>query len=662
MCGIAGIYRFGDSALDAHALAADRALVTSMLRAIEHRGPDDSGLEQVGRATLGVRRLAILDVAGGHQPLCDASQRVWAMQNGELYDFPRLRADLAQRHVLRTHTDTELLPHLYLERGAAAVEGLRGMFALAIHDTRDGSLLLARDPVGVKPLYTARVGDRLLFASELKAILCDPSLPRELDLDALGRYLALGFVPGEATVFRGIRKLRPGCRLCVTPHGARTERYAPWPTFVEQSEHAGASLDQLASEIGTRLSDATQAMLLSDRPVGVLLSGGVDSSLMVALLPEAIRRETRTFTIGFEGGGHHDERAIARQVAERFGTRHHESTVSVDLAVELPRVVAMLDEPCADPAAVPAHLVARAASEQVTVLLSGTGGDELFGGYRRYRLPALLARIGWLPPSVAGLGARLLGERDQHRQTLLGEQMIMVRKLLEARARGPFMDAYLSTLEPASPARWAEASALDVSPASVGTSLMKELIGEAGAAPDDATALALMADQLWYLPDDLLLKEDRTTMGASVEGRVPYLDHSLVSFAAGLPMHARIQGATGKRVLRTLANRVLPAEIAQRRKHGFSVPIEDWLRGPLAELAGDVFRGTGSGVFRMEVLRAWHDQHCRRIDRSGPLWAALCFELWWSSVGTASPLRLAELGRPLRPSRLPAAALAAARS
>jgi asparagine synthase (glutamine-hydrolysing) len=369
-----------------------------------------------------------------------------------------------------------------------------------------------------------------------------------------------------------------------------------------------------------------------------------------------VRRETKTFAIGFEGGGYHDERAYARVVAQALGTRHHESTVTVDLAHELPRVVALLDEPCADPAAVPAHLVARAASEHVTVVLSGTGADELFGGYRRHRLPGLLANLRWLPPALARAGARVLGERDQHRRTLSGERLVMARKLLEARGRGPFLAAYLSTLEPARPTAWREATALDVDPAAVAHALTAEMAREFPTPPASAAALASAADHLWYLPDDLLLKEDRSTMGASVEGRVPYLDDALVRFAAALPISSRIEGATGKRILRRLAARVLPSEIVARRKHGFSVPIEDWLRGPLDALAGDTFAGQGSGLFHMDVIRRWHHEHRRHRDRSGALWAALCFELWWREVATASTARLIERGRPLRPSRLGPAA------
>ena len=652
MCGIAGIYRFGEAPLGAQALAEDRVRVAAMLRTMEYRGPDDAGLEQAGRATFGVRRLSILDVAGGHQPLCDASGRVWAMQNGELYDLPRLRADLATRHRMRTRTDTELLPLLYLEKGIAAVEGLRGMFALAIHDTVDGTLLLARDPLGVKPLYWARCGDRLLFASEMKALLTDPELPRELDPEGVSRFLALGFVPGEVTVFRAIRKLRPGCRMIVRPEGLRIERYWAWPRFAPDPALAETPLDTLADQVAERLAASARAMLLSDRPVGLLLSGGVDSSLLAALLPEEIRRETRTFAIGFEDGGHHDERIHARRVAEHLGTRHHESTVTLDLANELPRVIGLLDEPCADSAAVPAYLVAREASEHVVVVLSGTGGDELFGGYQRHRLPGLLADLDWLPRGIARAGARWLGDRDHHRRTLAGERLVLAGKLLEARGHEGFLDAYLSTMQPAPPSRWREATALDVDPAQVAGRLAAEMADELGHLPAERTAIAAAADHLWYLPDDLLLKEDRTTMGASVEGRVPYLDDALVRHAAGLPAHARLDGAIGKRVLRRLAERLLPEGIATRRKHGFSVPVEDWLRGPLEPLAADTFASAGSGLFQPGVLNRWHDEHRRRVDRSGPLWAALCFETWWREIGSASAARLAEHGRPLRMSRV----------
>ena len=473
MCGIAGIYRRGMAEPGAAERAEDRALVQQMLRSIEYRGPDDEGLESVGRATLGVRRLAILDVAGGHQPLSDVSGRVWAIQNGEFYNFPALRRDLAARHPLHTQTDTAVLPYLGLEHGAECVRSLRGMFALAIYDRSEESLLLARDPLGVKPLYVAEAGERVLFASELKALLCDPELPRELDLEAVGDYLALGWIPGEATPFRAIRRVRPGCRILLRPGTTpcRQERYWQWPRFFGRSQAAPVPLEQLAGEAARLLSASAVSMLLSDRPLGVLLSGGLDSSLLVALLPEEVRHETRTFAIGFEDAGYHDERRHASLVARHLGTRHRELTVPIDVAAELPRLVQRLDQPLADAAALPGHLVARAASAEVTVLLSGTGGDEVFGGYSRHRLPGLLRRVGFIPRGLAKAGARLLGERDQHRRTATGERMVHLRKLLEARGRDTFLEAYLSTFEPAPPSRWAEALAIAASPGGVADSV-----------------------------------------------------------------------------------------------------------------------------------------------------------------------------------------------
>jgi asparagine synthase (glutamine-hydrolysing) len=653
MCGIAGIYRLGEALPGETERDADRALVARMLDALAHRGPDDVGLESVGRCTFGTRRLSILDVAGGHQPLADTTGRVWAHQNGEIYNFPELRRDLAARHPLRTHTDTELLPYLWMERGPAAVEALRGMFALGIYDSTDHRLLLARDPIGVKPLYIAEHGGRLLYASELKALLCDPSLPRALDSEALGLYLALGFVPGERTAIAGIRKVRPGCRVLVTPAGARIERYWPWPRF--EGPGVRRTIEEGTAEARRLLADSAEAMLLSDVPVGLLLSGGLDSSVLAAVLPADRRRELHTFSIGFADGGRHDERAFARQVAGALGTRHHEEVVALDIAAELPGVARFLDEPCADPAAVPAHLIARAASREVKVLLSGTGGDEVFGGYRRYELGALLRRIAWLPRPVAALAARLLAERNQHRRTDAAERLVWLRKLLEARARPGFFDAYLSVFEPVEPERGRAALGAShrsrLARTAAADPLRAVMAAELGAMPVGEEATALSSDLLFYLPDDLLLKEDRCCMGASVEGRVPYLDPSLVSFAATLTPELRRGPEGSKRLLRRIGGQLLPREIAARRKHGFSVPIEDWLRGPLDGLVGDVFASAGSGLFEPAVLRRWHHEHRHGRDRSGGLWMALMFELWWREVAAppASAARAACLVREAAP-------------
>jgi asparagine synthase (glutamine-hydrolysing) len=636
MCGIAGIYRLGATPPSEAERSQDRERVDHMLATLVHRGPDDSGVESCGRTTLGVRRLSILDVAGGHQPIADASGRVWAVHNGEIYNFPELRRDLATRHPLRTRTDTELYPYLVIERGPAAFNALRGMFAAAVADTRDDTLLLARDPIGVKPLYVAEHGGRLLFASELKALLVDPEVPRELDREALGFYLSLGYVPGVRTMFSGIRKVRPGCRVFASPAGVLTERYSPWPRF--DRSRAGTSVEDASREARRLLADSCEAMLLSDVPVGLLLSGGLDSSVLAGVLPEERRRNLDTFCIGFEDAGRHDERPYARRVAAALGTRHHEAIVSLDPAVELPAVARMLDEPCADPAAVPAYLVAREASHQVKVLLSGTGGDEVFGGYRRYRLGSLMRKLAWLPRPLAGLAASVLAEGNRHRRTDAAERMVWITKLLEARSRAGFFAAYQSVFESAPRRRMIEALAHD-SPATVETNaeLLRVMGEELGGAPEGDEPTALSSDFLFYLPDDLLLKEDRCCMGASVEGRVPYLDPALVRFAASLTPDLRIGPEGSKRLLRRVGREVLPAEIASRPKHGFSVPIEDWLRGPLDALVGDVLAGGGSGIFDRVTLRRWHTEHRAGRDRSGALWRILMFELWWREIAAVRP-------------------------
>jgi asparagine synthase (glutamine-hydrolysing) len=643
VCGIAGVFRLGSGRSEPPAIAEDRALVVRMLAKLRHRGPDDEGLESLGKATLGARRLSILDLAGGHQPLADPEARVWAVQNGEIYNFPALRRDLEPTFRFRTRTDTEILPALHLRDGKAGIESLRGMFACAIFDRRDETLLLARDPLGVKPLYYASVADRLVFASEIKALLTIPKLSREWDEAAVAMYFTLGFIPGEATPFRSIRKLRPGCRLLATAGGFHIERYWPWPAFGASESSNPRRLGEVVDEATTRLRDSVSSMLLSDVPVGLLLSGGLDSSVLAALLPAEVRRELRTFTIGFENAGRHDERADAREVARALGTRHAELQVALNVAEELPAVVRHLDEPCSDPAALPAHLVSRAAASQVKVLLSGTGGDEIFGGYRRYRLAGLLRSLGWMPRGLAASGARWLGNRAQHRASNSAERLVWLRKLLEARSRNTFADSYLSIFESATPAKWQSALRSNTTHDQIVAALIAEMTEETGSLPRSDEGIAFATDHLYYLPDDLLLKEDRTTMGASVEGRVPYLDDALVRFAAGIPLAMKIDGRRGKIVLREIAKRVLPPAVAERPKHGFSVPIEDWLRGPLDALLGDLFQGEGSGVLDHAAVRAWHDQHRDGMDRSGALWTAMSFELWWREVGSVAAEPLAPI-------------------
>ena len=478
----------------------------------------------------------------------------------------------------------------------------------------------------------------MLFASEIKCLLCDPDLPRDLDLDAFGRFLALGWIPGEATPFRAIRRVRPGCRVVLEPGTRKDERYWAWPRFFPRNGTPEPPIDVLADQVGSRIAESVVSMLLSTVRSASCSRVASILSLLVALLPEAVRRETRTFSIGFEGAGYHDERPYARAVAERFGTRHREFTVPIDVARELPRITEFSTShwptpprcrptwwrarrrprsPCCSPA--PAGTRCSAATAAIA-------WDRCCGA------PAS-SRARWRGPAPA-----LLTERDQHRRTRAGERMVMVRKLLEARSRPRFIDAYLSAFEPAPPGALGRGARGRDRSRRRGARADARDRARGWRDPRSEEELAFTVDHLYYLPDDLLLKEDRTTMGASVEGRVPYLDHPLVEFAAGLSLASRLDGGNGKQLLRVLARRHLPPEISERPKHGFSVPIEDWLRGPLDTLVGDVFAGSGSGMFRMDVLRRWHEEHRARRDRSGPLWAALSFELWWSLVGSAPRL------------------------
>jgi asparagine synthase (glutamine-hydrolysing) len=630
MCGIAGIYRFGEraQAARADARAADSRVLAAMLAAIAHRGPDDSSAFEHDRVALGVRRLAILDLVGGRQPLSDETGALWAGNNGELYNYREVRAELTARgHSFRTQADTEILPHLYAEHGADFARRIEGMFAAFVHDTRDGRLVVARDRCGIKPLYYAATSERLVFASEIRALLADPALPTRVAPARFSDYLALGWVPGEETVLEGIRRVPPGHRLVADPSGFRVEPYedpvlrrAPIP-----ADPAGR-LDELER----RIAFAVERQLVSDVPLGVLLSGGIDSSLVTALLPRELRAETRTFCVGFAGGGHHDETQYARRVAAHLGTRHTERVLHLDAEALTRRAAAHFDEPLADPAAVPALAVAEVAAREVKVLLSGTGGDELFGGYRRYRLGRMLARLSALPRPLAGALAGALEVRVGSRRSRAAELSVHAGKMLNARSAPDFLTAYLGTQSPASDRIWrALCPELPAGPMAALAARFAPF--DDPARPPEARAFAW--DRRYYLPDDLLLKEDRMTMAVSVEGRVPLLDERVAEFADALPAGDKIRGATGKWILRELARRHVPPDLVDRPKHGFSVPVTEWLRGPLAALARDALASGGaSGAWDPAGMRRALDDHASgRRDRGGALWTALAWELWWAS-------------------------------
>jgi asparagine synthase (glutamine-hydrolysing) len=622
VCGICGI-----AARD----GVDRAALEAMSAALVHRGPDSAGEMVDGAIALAARRLAIIDIPGGDQPITGADGRVTVVQNGEIYNHELLRRELERRgHRFRTRSDTEVLLHLYEEHGLGFLELLRGMFALALWDRGEERLVLARDAFGIKPLYYWKHGDELSFASELRALACQPGFPREIDPRSVEAYLAFNSIPGPLTVFRAARKLTAGHWLMWQDGRVRSGRWArpaPAPAGAVRREPAR----ELAAELRDRLRDSVRAHLVSDVPVGVLLSGGIDSSALTALAAQESSTPVQTFSIGFPERSF-DELSRARLVARRYGTRHHELVVRPNAAELLPQIATAFDEPLGDSSALPTYLVSRLAAEHVKVVLSGEGGDELFGGYETYVADLLAARIGRTARLLAPL-ARALPSSDRRvsidyrlKRFVRGAHLAPLerhhawKEIFDRNARGALLGA-----EPADPltryrGRWAETR--------------------------DAEPLARLQDVDLgiYLVDDLLVKTDRMSMRYSLEARVPFLDREVAELALALPTSLKISGARKKRLLRQAVAPLLPPSIVRGRKRGFSIPAAAWLRGPLVPFARDVLapeRTRAQGIFDPREVTATLDAHiARREDLSRQLWGLISFSLWLDSATaprTAAP-------------------------
>jgi asparagine synthase (glutamine-hydrolysing) len=606
MCGICGIVS---------AAGADRQRLEQLSATLVHRGPDSSGVHVDGPVGLAARRLSIIDLETGDQPVANEDGTVVVVQNGEIYNYRALREELERAgHRFHTHGDTEVLVHAYEEWGECFAERLRGMFAIAIWDAPRRRLVLARDRFGIKPLLYREDGDELLFASELRA------LPRgEVDLDALEAFLAFNSIPGPLTIFAGTRKLPPG-HLLVHENGVvRVERFAR-PAPAHASAVRRESEDELAAELRDRLRDSVRAHLVSDVPVGVLLSGGIDSALLAALAAEESGEPLRTFSIGFEEGSF-DERADARRVAERYGTLHRELVLRPDAALLLPALAHAFDEPFADSSALPTYLVSQLAAEDVKVALSGEGGDELFGGYYTYQADLLAQRIGGLARLARPLVERL--------------PVSTARASFDYKAKRFVRAAHLPPLERHH--GWKEIFARDVREELTGRRHAwdpVDLLRERFAETEGAELLARLqdVDARVYLVDDLLVKTDRASMAHSLEARVPFLDAEVDSFAGALPTRLKVRGRRKKVLLRRAAEPLLPPEIVRGRKRGFSIPAAAWLRGELEPFARETLSPATlrrQGYFRPEAVARLLDDHVAgRADLSRQLWGLLSFTLW----------------------------------
>ena len=633
MCGIAGLFHYAEP------VAVRREEVARMVAPLRHRGPDDQGVHLAGPIGLGHARLSIIDVAGGHQPIFNEDRTVAVVCNGEIYNHRELRQGLEARgHRFATRSDSEVIVHLWEELGAGCVERLAGMFALAVADFRRRSLLLARDRIGKKPLFLADDGRRLGFASELKSLLAAGLAGPEVDPEALDLYLAYGYVPAPWTIFRGATKLPAGHLAVADERGVRIERY--WDVPTEEAQDAGPGADErLTSELERLLSVSVRDRLESDVPLGAFLSGGIDSGTIVSLMSDASLDRVRTHTVGFADRAS-DEREDAAAVARALGADHVATEVRPDLAGVLPRIAWHLDEPFADPSAVPTWYVSQETRRRVTVALSGDGGDELFAGYgEKYGMHLMEERLRSFIPGALRQGLFPALGRSWPRSPGLPRAL---------RLGGLFRN--LAVDAPRS---------YDLDRRLIPPHLETRLFGEGLArrrrrfdpfaaiephlarAPREPLARALYLDLKTWLADDGLVKVDRMSMAHALEVRCPMLDHRIIEFAARLPARLKLAGGTTKVLLRRVAARRLPAGILSRPKRGFAPPISRWLREDLRDFSRDLLLGAdafGGGLFeRREVERLLDDHAAYRLEAGWALWTLLMLEVWGREVARSVP-------------------------
>ncbi|MBL8472262.1 MAG: asparagine synthase (glutamine-hydrolyzing) [Rhodocyclaceae bacterium] len=619
MCGIYGIIH-----LDGR--AADPALMPVMGDVTIHRGPDDQGWRHDGPCVIGMRRLSIIDLSGGHQPIANEDETIWLVCNGEIYNFRELRRELeALGHRFRTHSDSEILIHAYEAWGDDFLLRLNGMFGFALWDGRRRRLLVGRDRLGIKPIYWRRDGQRVAFATEAKALLALPGVSAEVDTVALESYLHLGYVAAPRSIFKGVQKL-PIASVAVFEHGdMQVRRY--W-TMPAQTDRQATEADWV-ERVKTGIEKSVAMQMVSDVPIGAFLSGGLDSSAVVACMAKVTDLPVKTYSIGFEGSAadqFYNELPYARRVAELFGTEHHEIVVRPDVVGLLPKLLWHMDEPIADTAFITTFLVSEFARRDVTVILSGVGGDELFGGYRRYLGNHYVERFerlpGWVQKSAIAVGRRL--PADRHSNLL---NVMRLAKGFLASAELSFEEryrAYLQVMDRAQVGRLTR----------VASHTPFDPLHDAFAASlqDDAQSRMASVDVLTQLPDDLLMLTDKMSMAVSLECRVPLLDHELLEMAAAMPESIKMRGGVLKHVMKQALAAWLPDDILHRKKRGFGTPMGAWLKGELAKLLDNVLSPQAlerRGLFDSAAVQEMIGAHrANKHDYTDALLALLNFEIW----------------------------------
>lgn len=632
MCGIAGF-------LSNRTSDQSELVLSNMLRSIEHRGPDEEGRLSDGPLAMGMRRLSIIDLADGSQPIFDESGRYGIVFNGEIYNYRELRSQLIARgHQLKTHSDTETIVHLFEEFGAGCLEHLRGMFAFAIWDNREKSLFIARDRLGIKPLYFSTSPGIFVFGSEIKSLLLHPAVRRDLDLTALSQYLSLKYVPAPRTMFAGIQSLEPGHWLRVKDGVIETkQRYWDLP-FADKLTGDHGQMKQRSDadyedELLALLRESVGLHLRSDVPFGAFLSGGLDSSTIVALMTEQMKTPVKTFSVGFDGEGLRDELPYAAQVAEAFGCEHHTLKIGsrdfLDLAES---VLWHLDQPIADQATIATFMVAKLAREHVKMVLTGEGGDELFAGYARYAGEQYSGYFRGLP-SPAAKSLRYLSERlPGLRRAKIAISALSFRNEAQRFANWfpMFKDDVKHQLFVGQFANL-RAGVSDV--------FADHLARCHAANPVDRM---LYVDSKLWLVDYLLLRGDKLTMANSLEARVPLLDHKLVEFAAKLPARMKLRRGKSKYILKQVGQRLLPPAIINRKKQGFPIPIEQWLRKEASGMMQDLLSEATirrRGYFDPQYVQALQRQHISGFcDHSTELWGLMSFEMWMRRFLDQAPI------------------------
>jgi asparagine synthase (glutamine-hydrolysing) len=621
MCGICGKLEFDPEA------SVAPYLLKRMADAIVHRGPDDEGYYVKGQIGLGFRRLSIIDLSGGHQPLSNEDDSIWIVFNGEIYNYQELRALLLSKgHIFRTQSDTEVIVHLYEEYGRDCVQKLRGMFGFAIWDSVQKSLFLARDRTGIKPLYYYLDKHFLSFGSEMKAMLVDPAVRREIDPAMIDRFLTYYYVPGAPTLLRNFFKLEPGHWLSV--QDGRIEIQSYWDLDFQPADD-DKSAEALEQEVVSLLDESVQLHMISDVPVGFLLSGGVDSTAMLSLASKKTDKPISSFTIGFSHPGVVDERPFARLAAERFGCKYYETCITArEFASFLPEYVWYMEEPVCEPASVALYYVSKLARQHVKVLISGEGGDEAFAGYDNYRnyfwLEAMKRAFGPFRTTVSQ-GMQLVGRTFDSR--LLKKYAPLIGADLE--------DYYLGRVS--TPYQY-----FNQTPSNIYSKRMSERVNKNESAAIARELLArrkgdgplekmLYVDTKIWLPDDLLIKADRMTMANSIELRVPFLDHKVLEFAARLPRNQKVRGWKLKYLLKKAMAKHIPKEILDRRKVGFPNPSVSWLAHDLKDMVSDILLDSKSisrGYFRKEEVAALIDRNSRSRRYTGEIFSLVVLELW----------------------------------